>query len=105
MTLDDLVRRHGSWLEAGSAEGPVVSSRIRLARNLGDHCFPGWANDEENEAVWNELSAIFQSLDLPFMSWGMRDIPMLDREILFERHLISQELAQQNDSCGVFVTA
>ena len=29
----------------------------------------------------------------------------LDKEILFERHLISQELAQQDDSCGVFVTA
>ena len=104
MTLDDMVRRHGSWLEAGCAEGPVVSSRIRLARNLDDHCFPGWASDEENHAVWERLSPIFQSLDLPFMSWGMKDIPMLDKEILFERHLISQELAQQDDSCGVFVT-
>jgi protein arginine kinase len=104
MTLDDMVRRHGSWLEAGSAEGPVVSSRIRLARNLADHCFPGWAGDEENLNVWNQLSSVFQSLDLPFMSWAMKDIPMLDKEILFERHLISQELAQQGDSCGVFVS-
>ena len=105
MTLDDMVRRHGSWLEAGSAEGPVVSSRIRLARNLDNHCFPGWASDEENQAVWKRLSEIFQSVDLPFMSWGMKEIPALDKEILFERHLISQELAQQDDSCGVFVTS
>ena len=104
MTLDDLVRRHGSWLETGNTEGPVVSSRIRLARNLNEHCFPGWASEEVNDAVWKQLSTIFQSLDLPFMSWGMADISMLDKEILFERHLISQELAQQDDSCGVFVT-
>lgn len=104
MTIEDMVRRHGSWLEAGVSEGPVVSSRIRLARNLENHCFPGWASEEENDAVWKQLSSIFQSLDIPFMSWGMTDIPMLDKEILFERHLISQELAQQDDSCGVFVT-
>ncbi len=104
MTLDDMVRRHGSWLEAGVSEGPVVSSRIRLARNLEDHCFPGWASEEENREVWKEISSIFQSLDISFMSWGMSDIPMLDKEILFERHLISQELARQDDSCGVFVT-
>jgi len=104
MTLDDLVRRHGSWLETGNTEGPVVSSRIRLARNLDDHCFPGWASEEENHAVWKQLSAIFESMDHPFMSWSMTDISALDKEILFERHLISQELAQQDDSCGVFVT-
>ena len=89
MTLDDMVKRHGSWLEAGNAEGPVVSSRIRLARNLDDHCSPGWASDEENQAVWKQLSSTFQSLDLPFISWGMTDVPALDKEILFERHLIS----------------
>ena len=38
------------------------------------------------------------------MGFSMLDTPTLDKEILFERHLISQELAQQNDSCGVFVT-
>ena len=61
MTLDDMVKRHGSWLEAGNAEGPVVSSRIRLARNLENHCFPGWASDVENHAVWKQLSSIFES--------------------------------------------
>lgn len=105
MTLDDMVRRHGSWLESGSAEGPVVSSRIRLARNLSDYCFPGWATEEENHAVWLQLSSIFQEMDIPFMSFGMPDIAVLDREILFERHLISSDLIQQEDSCGVFVTA
>ncbi len=104
MTLDDMVRRHGSWIEAGAAEGPVVSSRIRLARNLEDYCFPGWAPEEENHAVWLQLKSIFESMDQPFMAFGMKEILDLDKDILFERHLISNELAQQDDSCGVFVT-
>lgn len=104
MTLDDLVKRHGSWLEAGAAEGPVVSSRIRLARNLEDYCFPGWASEEENNAVWLQLGSIFKSMNQPFIPFGMMDMTPLDKEVLFERHLISNELARQDDSCGVFVT-
>lgn len=105
MTLDDMVRRHGSWLEAGVDEGPVISSRIRLARNLEDYSFPGWASEEENHAVWKLTADLFQHLETSFMGWGMNDTPALDKEILFERHLISQELAQENDSCGVYVSA
>ena len=104
MTLDDMVKRHGSWLEAGIDEGPVISSRIRLARNVEEYSFPSWASEEENHAVWMQSSAIFQTLGNSFIGWGMNDTPDLDKEILFERHLISQELAQQNDSCGVFVS-
>lgn len=104
MTLDDMVRRHGSWIESGSSDGPVVSSRIRLARNLQDYSFPGWASEEENHAVWKQLDAIFRELDAPFIAFPMNGISELDRDILFERHLISNELAQQDDSCGVFVS-
>ncbi|VGO12852.1 Protein-arginine kinase [Pontiella desulfatans] len=105
MTLDDMVRRHGSWLEAGIDEGPVISSRVRLARNLEQYSFPGWASEEENHAVWKQAAEIFNSQDTPYIGWSMTDTPALDKEILFERHLISQELAQQDDSCGVFVTS
>ena len=104
MTLDDMVHRHGSWLEAGVDEGPVISSRIRLARNMEDFSFPGWASEEENTDVWNQVSSIFQSMEKHFICWGMQETPVLDKEILFERHLISQELATQDDSCGVFVS-
>ncbi len=104
MTIDDLVNRHGSWLEAGIAEGPVVSSRIRLARNLEDYSFPGWASEEENHAVWEQTLAIFSEMERPFMGWNMADTAKIDRQILFERHLISQEMAREEDSCGVFVS-
>jgi len=104
MTLDDMVRRHGSWLESGVDEGPVISSRIRLARNIEEYCFPGWANEEEKLAIWGKCNEIFQSTDVAFIRWGMAETVELDKEILFERHLISQELAMKNEGCGVFVS-
>jgi protein arginine kinase len=104
MTLDEMVQRHGSWLETGIDEGPVISSRIRLARNVEGFSFPGWANEEQNKEVWEQTQELFQTLENPFIGFSMIDTPELDKEILFERHLISQDLAQQDDSCGVFVT-
>lgn len=104
MTLDDMVRRHGGWLEAGIDEDPVISSRIRLARNIEEYCFPDWASEEEKQAIWKRCDEIFQTTKTAFIRWGMDETEDLDKEILFERHLISQELAVKNDGCGVFVS-
>ncbi|MGE4490389.1 MAG: protein arginine kinase [Kiritimatiellales bacterium] len=106
MTLDDLVRRHGGWLEAGPEEGPVISSRIRLARNLRDTSFPGWASKEIRNRVWNEVVQSFNGVpgNEKFLHWRMDELCALDREVLFERHLISRELAERQAGSGVFVS-
>lgn len=104
MTLDDMMRRHGSWLSTGLGEGPVISSRIRLARNLSEYAFPGWADEEKKRAVWERVSQIFESMAPSFIRLGMGEATDLEKEILFERHLISQELAGKEAGCGVFVS-
>lgn len=104
MTLDDMVRRHGGWLEAGLDKGPVISSRIRLARNLKEYQFPGWASVEERKNIWQQFSTIFESFNSSFICWNMGETSPLDKEILFERHLISRELSGKEDGCGVFVS-
>lgn len=105
MTLDDLVQRHGGWLEAGPEEGPVISSRIRLARNLKDTTFPGWASKDVRDRVWNDTLLAFDSVsdNEGFLRWRMEDLDSLDRDLLFERHLISRDLAERQDGSGVFV--
>jgi len=105
MTLDGLVQGHGGWLEAGPAEGPVISSRVRLARNLRDTTFPGWASKEARNRVWNEVRLAFDGVpdSARFLRWRMDELNALDREVLFERHLISRELAERQAGSGVFV--
>ena len=73
MTLNALLDRHGGWLESGPEEGPVVSSRVRLARNLRDTTFPGWASEEVRNNVWNEVVQAFDQIGAPeeFLRWGM----------------------------------
>lgn len=104
MTLDDMVKGHGSWLETGVDEGPVISSRIRLARNIQEYRFPNWENEEGKKAIWDRCCHFFESSSAAFNRWNMAETSDLDKEILFERHLISQELAAKNEGCGVFVS-
>ncbi len=105
MTLDGLLQRHGGWLETGPDEGPVISSRVRLARNLRDTTFPGWASKEIRNRVWNEVLLAFDGVpdSKSFLRWRMDELNALDRELLFERHLISRELAERQTGSGVFV--
>ena len=102
--LKSMVNRHASWLEAG-VEGPVISSRVRLARNIEIYPFPNRASSEERRAVWEQVSGIFEPAAGAFYSWEMAEMAQLDRELLFERHLISQELAEKQSGCGVVVAA
>lgn len=105
MTIDSLLDRHGGWLESGPDEGPVISSRVRLARNLYDTTFPGWASKEVRDRVWNEVVLAFDKVqnNTDFLRWRMDELQPLERELLFERHLISAELAERKTGSGLFV--
>lgn len=83
----------------------VLSSRIRLARNLDGIAFPGWAKEHEKK---NVLSNVFESLEkLPQMEEGtaikLETLNKLEKQILLERHLISQELINTSSNAGIFV--
>jgi protein arginine kinase len=106
MTLDGLLERHGGWLEAGPEEGPVISSRVRFARNLHDTTFPSRASKEVRDSVWNEVVLAFDKVEsnTEFLRWRMDELQPLERELLFERHLISAELAERKVGSGLFVS-
>ncbi|MBU0677459.1 MAG: protein arginine kinase [Verrucomicrobia bacterium] len=105
MRIEDLFERTGEWLRDAEDTGIVISSRVRLARNLRDVAFPGWAGEEECERVFIHLRDILKGLkelNDP-LSVHMADITMLDKEVLFERHLISREHADRGRGSGLIV--
>jgi protein arginine kinase len=85
-----------SWLDAsGEHPGIVLSTRIRLARNLEGFAFPGRARDGERLRV---LSRVREAMDsMPSMrSHLLLRVDNLENEerlLLHERHLVSKELA------------
>lgn len=101
--IDDLVRQPGAWLDVSGGAGAVVSSRVRLARNIDRRPFPGWAGEEESLRVWNEMTTLLAGL--PALTSNlvaeMPSLTRVDREVLVERHIISRELAEKNAGSGV----
>ena len=93
--------------ESARRKGPhdriVMSSRVRLARNIRDAAFPGWARKPERIKVLELIRPAVQSL--PEMkdafSESMDNFSTLDKQILVERHLISREHAAKSSGSGL----
>ncbi len=83
----------------------VMSSRVRLARNLKDAAFPGWAKKPERVKVLEQIRPAVESL--PDMkgafSGSMDSLTTIDKQILVERHLISREHAAKSAGSGLVV--
>src|ERR1035437_4054675 len=93
--------------ETAQRHGPhdriVMSSRVRLARNLKDATFPGWAKKPERVRVFDLIRPAVESLPEmkdPF-SEAMDNLSALDKQILVERHLISREHAAKSSGSGL----
>jgi protein arginine kinase len=91
------------WLDASGPEGLIVlSTRIRLARNLRGVPFPPRASDAEREAVRDEVvAAVLGTAQLRSgVVIRVDGLPRLERQLLHERHLISRELAALDGGNG-----
>lgn len=103
MNIDELIRQPGAWLDIEHDSVVVVSSRLRLARNLHKSAFPGWAGVEECERLWQELRPILTANPSlrPAESVGMQELNEIEKAILFERHLISRDHAEKGRGSGL----
>lgn len=85
----------------------VISSRIRLARNLSDIPFPSVMTESDAEKVKESVKkAIFDSktiLSTQFSEYDMKKITPLERQSLVERHLISPDLAQNTKNGSALI--
>lgn len=96
MKLTDISNDVNEWFSgSGPCADVVISSRIRLARNLAGHKFLTRCSDEEKSELLGILKGVLMDIDLgDNVSYISVDkAPMLDRNLLVERHLISRSHA------------
>lgn len=106
MELADLLSQTSEWLKGtGKDSDIVISSRIRLARNLHKLPFSHWANEEEKHQILNEIKPVILENDLlkDRMFYTMEKLGNIEKKFLVERHLISQEHAQNDPSKGIVI--
>ena len=89
-------RADSAWLNEGPDGDVVISTRIRLARNLADLPFPSRASDEELEQALVRLKSASEYLPEAkrYRLLEMGRLSPLEHQVLIEKHLVSREHVQ-----------
>jgi protein arginine kinase len=106
MRLTDLSSKTSRWFDpAAPLSDIVISSRIRLARNIAGHKFTCRCDDEEKHNILQTLRETILSLrqpgDISFIDIAVGS--NLERDFLIERQLISRHLAASKGPRGVVI--
>jgi protein arginine kinase len=104
--LEELTYHDGEWLKGSGPESDIViSSRIRLARNLADYPFISRAGDQDRAEIEKSLRqcvlGLKESEDIFYVD--VDGLAGLDRQFLVERQLISREHAESRGARGVVI--
>ena len=104
--LDEMSHRCGEWLKGCGPESDIVmSSRVRLARNLADFPFIRRCTDIDRaniESIVRERLSHDPKLEsLTFID--VANLDTVDRQFLVERQLISRELAYSDGARAVAI--
>ncbi len=106
MQLNDLLNHTSEWLKGtGPNADIVISSRIRLARNLEKLSFPHWANKKQGEDVLAAIEGAISKDDYLKKTtiFKLADVDNVDKQFLVERHLMSLEHSQKADHRAVAI--
>lgn len=107
MSLQDMIKNELSeWMLAPGPESDVVvSSRVRLARNIKGIPFPHRATADQKKQVLQLIKDVFQnetSFELNFLE--LDNLSDIERKVLMEKHVISPHHAQGGDFRGVAIS-
>ena len=106
MNIDDLLLQPCPWLRGDDTENDVViSSRIRLARNLVGFPFPIRATEHDRRLVRDTfkyaIAELFSENEYYFVD--IQTLSPSDKEFLQERQLISPELVESKCSYAALI--
>lgn len=97
------------WMKG---EGPdsdiVISSRIRIARNLQSYPFPMLATNQQSKEVLDQISNVIKSEEFHkishFTLLPLSELNELEKKVLVEKHLISPALANESRNGAVLLS-
>lgn len=96
------------WInEVGPQNDIIISSRIRLARNIRDYPFPIALIKSKSKEIIKEVSdSVISGCEIlknEFLLQELEFLTSLDRQVLMEKHLISPNLISNADKAAVMM--
>ncbi len=104
--LNELAIRCGEWLRGSGPQSEIVmSSRIRLARNLAEYPFIRRCTESDRLAIEKAFQDAIASVgEWQSLLFGdVATLPIVDRQMLVERQLISRELSEASGARCVYI--
>lgn len=86
----------------------VISSRVRLARNLENYPFSSKITEEQAVALVNEVkgvtSALTEKSNRKFYACNISTLSDIDKTAMVERHIVSPLLAEKEQTTGLILS-
>lgn len=106
MRFQTLINNPADWMKGSGPHSEVVmTSRVRLARNLRGFPFPGYSQEHQRLEMLGLAKPCVDAL--PEMadaySEDYANLSKIRKQVLVERHLVSREHAARSSGCAVVV--
>ena len=91
------------YLQNGKDSDVVISSRVRLARNIENYAFMPKISEEEANKVLQKIKDITPSIGYGLKFINLNDIDDITKVSLVEKHIISPEFAANKNKWGALL--
>lgn len=93
------------WYDDTGFQGDIVlSTRVRLARNLKGIPFPNKMSDDDAKKVVELVSGALENMNYGFTRLDLNAMFKTEKQKLVEKRYISPDLAKQTKPCAVFIS-
>ncbi|MFM2142050.1 MAG: hypothetical protein RLZZ476_594 [Verrucomicrobiota bacterium] len=106
MRFSTLIKNPADWMKGSGPHSDIVmTSRVRLARNLRGFPFPGFSQEHQRVELLDFARPVVEAL--PEMREGYSvdyvELSKIRKQVLVERHLVSREHAARATGCAVVI--
>lgn len=106
MRFSTLIKNPADWMKGSGPHSEIVmTSRVRLARNLRGFPFPGFSQEHQRIELLKAARPVVE--ELPEMRDGYSvdytELSKIRKQVLVERHLVSREHAARTTGCAVVI--
>ena len=85
------------YLQNGKNSDVVISTRVRLARNIKGFNFENKCKNEDKKQILSKIEGIVPALGYNLQLLKLKDMDNLTKLSLVEKHIISPEFANSQD--------
>ena len=95
------------WMQEGPDQDVILSTRIRLARNVSGLPYPNFQTEENAQALLQQIEQIIplleESTEYRWQLFRLKDMTESQRSILVDKHLMSPNLSERESQAGLLL--